>query len=688
MKSPFDDSGLRVVAAQLAALHSRDSRKCFLARSAARIKSELLEGSPRRKVRFVKYAARESIAKLLKWARPKPRDPQAGGAVRVNVPPNRLLVAVRCNGCLGDLIIHSSFLDRFYREFGRPIIHVIVRGERMQEAAFAFRGSPAVALLTDAADCRPSTTPYDVVLSLAEFASYDFVRMERVRSIAPDVLEKLTAAQQIQRPYRPFIDAQPSLDGLFATAATKFGLRRLDLLGWLANVDFTQGHSLLACPAAGGYRLFEDLGLAQRPYITIHNGWDNVTHRSTMNATKGWPVRHYESFVAGFKQRFPEVAVVQLGAKTSRPIAGTDINLLNDTSLHEAAWILKHSLLHVDGDSGLVHLARALHTKSLVLFGPTNHDFFRYAQNETCFSTICNNCWWSTHDWMRSCPRGLEEPECMKSIEPAAVLDIAERDLRSRSSVALKAERAATWELAWSGERGAGSPEFAAADCSRPPAFDEWRNRFVLEAVHTAQLADASLRIAMLDDCRRLTSSQLAVTAAKRQITTFSFQPEVEHKAESEERRAGSPAFLPAPCSSLLAPCSLPAYDYGSIYNVPADDATFDVVVMPVLTERIEYPYAAIKESLRLLGSNGLLVMTYRFSDGAARRVNGKDPVFALRRALDDLGAVESPIQSAAGAIVFRKKMHFAAQISKKLALHDFGKSGMKQLEIYPMGAS
>ena len=446
MKSPFDDSGLRVVAAQLAALHARDSRKSFLARSAARIKSELFQGSPKRRLRFVKYAVREGIAKLLKWAFPKRRDPQAGVPVHVNVPPDRLLVAVRCNGCLGDLIIHSSFLDHFYREYGRPIIHVVVRSERIQEAAFAFRGSPAVALLTDAADCRPSSTPYDVILSLAEFASYDFVRTERVQRIVPDVLKELTAAQQIQHPYRPFIDAQPSLDGLFATAATQFGLRRLDLLGWLANVGFTQDHPLLACPNAGGYRLFEDLGLARRPYITIHNGWDNVTHRNTMNATKGWPVPHYEQFVAGFKERCPEVAVVQLGAKTSRPIAGTAINLLNDTSLHEAAWILKHSLLHVDGDSGLVHLARALHTKSLVLFGPTNHDFFRYAQNETCFSTICNNCWWSTHDWMRSCPRGLEEPECMKSIEPEAVLEIAARHLRSRPSVRLKIERAAPWQ--------------------------------------------------------------------------------------------------------------------------------------------------------------------------------------------------------------------------------------------------
>jgi hypothetical protein len=595
MKSPFDDSQLREVAAKLASQNARDSRTSFIARSVARIKSELLEGSPRRKLRFVRFAVREGLAKLLKYVIPSDHR-----EIRAEPPPDRLLVAIRCNGCLGDLIIHSSFIDRFYREFGRPIINVIVRSERLPEAGFAFHDSPAVALVTDAADCRPSTTPYDVVLSLAEFASYDFVRTTRVKRIAPEVLDKIEAARQIQLPYRAFIDAQPSFDGLFATAATQFGLRRLDLLGWLANVEFTQNHPLLACPDAAGYRLFKNLGLAQRPYVTIHNGWDNVTHRNTTNATKGWPVAYYERFVAGFKERFPGLAVVQLGAKTSRPIAGTDINLLNDTTLHEAAWILKHSLLHVDGDSGLVHLARALHTKSLVLFGPTNHDFFRYEQNETCFSTNCNNCWWSTHDWMRSCPRGFDEPICMKSIEPSTVLDMAGRDLLSRSTTQLKVVHAASWQ----------SPEDG--------SFDEWRNRLVLKALCSAQVADLFLRVAVIDDPN---SSSSKYAAAGRQITTFAFNQERDRSAK-------------------------PACDYGSLYNVPAENATFDVVVMPVLTANTVYAYAAIKESLRLLKVNGLLVMSYQFSN------RGKDSTYALRHALECLGVAEPPLRAAAGAAV------------------------------------
>ena len=401
MKSSFGDSQLEIIAAQVASLRAKEGDKSALARAASRIHRDFLQKDVRGKVQFAKFAVREGAARLTAWVHRKRRP-----KVRVDVPPDRLLVLARCNGGLGDLVIYGALLDRFFKECGQPIIHAFVHTLRLTEARFAFHNSPAVALVTDVADFDPASTPYDLIITLGDFLSYDYVRTERVERIAPAVLEKLTAARQTQQPYRAFIDVQPRLDGLFATTAAQSGLRRLDVLGWLGNVQFTQQNQLLACPdVEGAVRRFEKLGLATRPYITLHNGWDNVAHRNTENATKGWPVSHYEQFVADFKRQFPQVLVVQLGAKTSRPIAGVDLCLLENTTLHEAAWILKHSLLHVDADSGLVHLARALHTKSLVLFGPTNHEFFRYTQNENCFSTICGNCWWSTPNWMRACPR-------------------------------------------------------------------------------------------------------------------------------------------------------------------------------------------------------------------------------------------------------------------------------------------
>ncbi len=633
MNGPLNDSRLQIIAAQLASLRASGAGRGFLARAASRVKREFLQEGTQEKVRFAKYAVRESLLRLSTWMRLK-----RGRAARVEVPQDRLLVVAKCSGGLGDLVICSAFLEAFFKECGCPIIHVVVPTLRLEEAAFVFHDSPAVALVTNVADFRQASTPYDVIINLGVLVSYDFIRKERVRRIAPEVLARLTAATQIQQAYRGFIDAQPRLDGLFASVASQSGLRRLEVLGWLGNVRFSQDHQLFASPQAGGYRRLEELGLARRPYITIHNGWDNVAHRNVKNATKGWPPPHCERFVAAFKERFPQVLVVQLGAKTSRPIAQTDIGLLDDTTLHEAAWILKHSLLHVDGDSGLVHLARSLHTKSLVLFGPTNHEFFRYAQNETCFSTICGNCWWSTDDWMRSCPRGLQEPECMKAIEPANVLDMAEKHLRSLRAPRVEVEDSRPWQLTKPGTAGGGN---------RPQEtlFDEWRGRFFLESLKFAEAAEANLRVAIVEEAG-LPSSVPAAAGDK--TSTFSFKTDHESAAGSI---AGNGTDIPGKVAGKLA------WDQGSFYNIPAENDAFDVVVMPLLSDRIQYPYAAIKESLRVLKDSGLLVMAYRLAGGEAHDSNGQadGPGRALFRALEDLGAEGGLVRAAAGGIVLRK---------------------------------
>jgi hypothetical protein len=339
---------------------------------------------------------------------------------------------------------------------------------------------------------------------------------------------------------------------LFASFAVGVGLRRLDVLGWLGNVSYTQDHPLPLSPKVEAYRyLVETLRLADRKYITIHNGWDNVAHRHTKAATKGWPVRHYCEFVALFKQRFPEIAVVQLGAATSQRIENADYCLLNDTSLDEAAWVLKHSLLHVDGDSGLVHLARALHVTSVVMFGPTHREFFAYAVNRNLASTNCTNCWWTTGDWMRNCPRGLAEPECMASITPAQVLAEAVEHLTSLP--------------AW-GVDVVGSSPRAIIDLAERIARD-------------VRLPNREVKMAVVDD-QPLVAEQLRARGCGPQRLDF---------AEPEQR--GDDQL------------------FGSRYSIPVDDGAYDVVVAPALDDAAPYPVYALRESLRLVRADGMLVV-------------------------------------------------------------------------------
>jgi len=128
---------------------------------------------------------------------------------------------------------------------------------------------------------------------------------------------------------------------------------------------------------------------------------------------------------------------VQIGSRKSRHIPGVDVDLVDRTSLHEAAWILKHAQLHIDTDSGLAHLARALHTPAIVLFGPTDAGYYGHPRNTNIAAAGCSNCWWSTPDWLSRCPRGLARPECMESITPDNVVGHATQRLAgSRAATA------------------------------------------------------------------------------------------------------------------------------------------------------------------------------------------------------------------------------------------------------------
>ena len=669
MSDNIDDKRLHLLAIQLDSIRVLSQQSTFLQRGRWRFKKEFLGGSFRDRIRFLNYTFRQILLRTndrLAARREMLASRRRQRGCRREFPSEGLRVAAVCEGGMGDIAIESAFLDRFSRESGCPLIHVIVRPLRMEEANFIFHDSPSVdaVLSVSEVDLQAESTPYDVVLKMGDFVSYAFVREEKVRRLAPELLDTLTTARQIQRRYRNFIDVTPAFDGLFASMASKSGLRRLDVLGWLGNVPFTQDHQLHLAPNVAAYRRFtEDLRLTGKKYITIHNGWDKVALHPTDTVTKAWPEEHFERFVDQFKARRPDVLVVQLGAVTSQPIKNVDLCLLNDTSLDEAAWVLKHSLLHVDGDSGLVHLARALHTKSLALFGPTNHEFFRYAQNDTLSSTTCNNCWYTHFNWVRSCPRGLEKPECMASIDPATVLDRAERHLSSLPDVRLKIENFRPYP----GTENESNSGTGMSPRHHPPSFAAWRDDYIGNVLKSMEVsgeengATAILNEAESEPCR--------ISGTKSKPTAFCFgssgaiPPSPDQPSVGARRGAGGEGFRdnngphPNPLPKGEGTIDGQPRDFGSFHNIPAENEAYDVVVLPSLTERVRFPYFAIKESLRILKENGVLILAFDLPSGRTRDGDCRegDAVDAFFRALERLGVEGDLVRSSRGGIVVRK---------------------------------
>ena len=122
--------------------------------------------------------------------------------------------------------------------------------------------------------------------------------------------------------------------------------------------------------------------------------------------------------------------MVQIGGKTSMPLQEADANLVGATSLAQAAAVIRRSLLHVDNEGGLVHIAASLGVRSVVLFGPTSVAYFGYPGNTNLSSGFCGDCWWATERWMECCPRGYESPKCLEELDPARVLDAVADGIR------------------------------------------------------------------------------------------------------------------------------------------------------------------------------------------------------------------------------------------------------------------
>ena len=99
-------------------------------------------------------------------------------------------------------------------------------------------------------------------------------------------------------------------------------------------------------------------------------------HPWTSDPLKQWPLENFSSLAARLSI-LPNVRIVAIGGKEElaksagifNNEAGGFINLTGKTSLKELASVLKRCSLLISGDSGPVHLAAAVGTPALAIFG-------------------------------------------------------------------------------------------------------------------------------------------------------------------------------------------------------------------------------------------------------------------------------------------------------------------------------
>jgi ADP-heptose:LPS heptosyltransferase len=141
-------------------------------------------------------------------------------------------------------------------------------------------------------------------------------------------------------------------------------------------------------------------------------------HPYATHTLKAWPTDHWRALVALLDARKLPWIVIGRGAKLF-PDRANDCT--NATSLRESCALLARSRLLLTGDSGPMHLASAVGTPVLALFGPTTREwgFFPAGPRDRVLERLglpCRPC--SLHG-RTPCTR---RQECLLSISPEEAL--------------------------------------------------------------------------------------------------------------------------------------------------------------------------------------------------------------------------------------------------------------------------
>lgn len=173
--------------------------------------------------------------------------------------------------------------------------------------------------------------------------------------------------------------------------------------------------------------------------LLVKQGWDSHSLLIVLNPAGFWQTRNWalDNYIALARlwleqQRvfFLILGTDRVSEKASRlklALGDSLINLVNETSLDEAMAIMRHANLIISEDSGLMHMAWAVGTPIVALFGSSNHIWSQPIGNTTrtfhSGDLECGAC------MSQTCRFG--DVRCLTRISPRMVFDAAQELLRN-----------------------------------------------------------------------------------------------------------------------------------------------------------------------------------------------------------------------------------------------------------------
>ncbi|MDZ7361311.1 MAG: lipopolysaccharide heptosyltransferase II [candidate division KSB1 bacterium] len=166
--------------------------------------------------------------------------------------------------------------------------------------------------------------------------------------------------------------------------------------------------------------------------------------------TKRWPAEYFGELAADLIRQGHQVVIlggrpdVELAKKIEEIVEAALphdtrqwplLNLAGEVSLLGSAAVIKQCRLLVANDSGLMHVAEAVGTPLVAIFGSTTRElgFFPQLQTSRVVENVALSCRPCSHLGHHQCPR--RHFRCMKEMTPAQVLSIVQNLLLAATAL-------------------------------------------------------------------------------------------------------------------------------------------------------------------------------------------------------------------------------------------------------------
>lgn len=347
----------------------------------------------------------------------------------LNLLKTQINVGFLLVGGLGDIVVLSNYLYKFREKYGNENLRIdaFIHNSYNSAKVVLYDGNVVDNVFPEQG-YENKFRDYDLFVKISRYPDIERRDLEKIVAMMPELIEYIFLCERFRAENPRFYKRPGITDGqgaILSIIDNKKRIHQPDVYGFLGVKEEYE----YAIPVMEDEMVYlDDIDLEARKYITINRGVDT---NYTRDSIKLWPQEYYNELIKLLKAKYPDIVLVQLGASYARcqTFDGIDLDLIGKTNLEQVKVLLKHSLVHIDGEGGMVHLRHALGGgRSVVMFGPTSAEFFGYSENENIVGNGCSTwCEWAVKDWQSSCMRGYRQAPCMASIIPERVMESVEK---------------------------------------------------------------------------------------------------------------------------------------------------------------------------------------------------------------------------------------------------------------------